>query len=1055
MRRLLGPSRLDTGHVVRFLSALVLAIIGASCHPDSKGVPEGGPCEDKEECRADLTCEYGRCRLRCHDNGECPTDICLPSERDDGDGVCLLPGELHLRCEPEGAGCLEPLYCDEVHDPPECAPPCDPERLPCEDERICVDGRCVFDRECGNGARDPGEQCDDGNRDNTDGCLNDCREARCGDGFVQVGEEDCDDSNEDDTDDCLSSCDIAWCGDGFVHAEDEDCDDENDDNSDGCVEGCFFASCGDGYTWIGHEDCDDGNDVNTDDCVEGCETASCGDGHIWSGHEDCDDGNDDNTDDCVEDCESASCGDGRVWTGHEDCDDGNDDNTDDCVEGCASAECGDGFVWAGHEACDDGNEIDDDACSNDCVPDTCGNGETDAGEECDDGNDDNTDDCLNTCVAASCGDGFVHVDDEECDDGDDRSDTDPNHCRMDCRRAYCGDGVADAGEPCDDGNDDNTDACLVGCIEAECGDGFIEDGIEECDDGHEGNSNEVSGACRTTCFLPWCGDGVIDPGEMCDSGDGCPDDCLPCDDGEGYAGADCMCVRFVDGGSAAEDPDGLTWGSAFRLLREAADSAREAVLAGAPICQVWVAAGNYYSDIDTVDEEGEYLVELEPGVSLFGGFLSGMLTHADRNHIEHATVLYGTDAEFEDFNACHVILVSGGTEAHPVGVIVDGIQVQYAGAILSACDSPNGAGMLIHGTGVMVHVSRSIFYGNSSDGLGGAIAVTDLALLVLENSVINDNLANDGGGLAIIDSARALVINSTFRHNTTARGDDGVGDGAGIFLASEGGEASAEIINSVFDDRDPGAPATIAGENDIFDVAHRARIRYTMINGYEAPGEGNQGDDPLLDSEGRLGAGSPAFDIADACEAPRRDFVGTERVDIRAVAPDVAATELAPPDMGAYEYTGGGLTRGDDWSGECCGAPRSDGDGHTFRQCSLNRPFPLAQRACEGIGGHLATIGSDDEAEAVGRAIEAVAGASEEAWIGAAHFPGTDASDWAWVTEEEWLTPGGASFAEWDWITGCPRTDTGENCMFFHHASFHGCNMVCSDEMAFICETDE
>lgn len=42
---------------------------------------------------------------------------------------------------------------------------------------------------CGDGIKYGQEECDDGNRVNTDDCTNDCRLARCGDGFLQAGEE--------------------------------------------------------------------------------------------------------------------------------------------------------------------------------------------------------------------------------------------------------------------------------------------------------------------------------------------------------------------------------------------------------------------------------------------------------------------------------------------------------------------------------------------------------------------------------------------------------------------------------------------------------------------------------------------------------------------------------------------------------------------------------------------------------------------------------------------------------------------------------------------------
>ncbi|MGH7964906.1 MAG: DUF4215 domain-containing protein, partial [Candidatus Binatia bacterium] len=79
---------------------------------------------------------------------------------------------------------------------------------------------------CGNGQREGQEQCDDGNMDNTDGCLNTCQVATCGDGFVRTdlaGLEECDDANTDTTDACVN-CMIAECGDGFIQAGVEICD---------------------------------------------------------------------------------------------------------------------------------------------------------------------------------------------------------------------------------------------------------------------------------------------------------------------------------------------------------------------------------------------------------------------------------------------------------------------------------------------------------------------------------------------------------------------------------------------------------------------------------------------------------------------------------------------------------------------------------------------------------------------------------------------------------------------------------------------------------------
>jgi len=47
---------------------------------------------------------------------------------------------------------------------------------------------------CGNSFVEPGEECDDGNQSNNDGCTNDCKLAKCGDGFVEAGVELCGDA---------------------------------------------------------------------------------------------------------------------------------------------------------------------------------------------------------------------------------------------------------------------------------------------------------------------------------------------------------------------------------------------------------------------------------------------------------------------------------------------------------------------------------------------------------------------------------------------------------------------------------------------------------------------------------------------------------------------------------------------------------------------------------------------------------------------------------------------------------------------------------------------
>ena len=146
------------------------------------------------------------------------------------------------------------------------------------------------------------EECDDGNDVNTDGCLNDCREARCGDNLVQAGIELCDDGNNADGDECPANCRRAECGDGILQANlGEQCDDGNRVNSDVCLNNCLTAVCGDGLVQQGIEECDDANPINDDACNNNCVAGRCGDG-LKQENEECDDGNQVADDACRNDC---------------------------------------------------------------------------------------------------------------------------------------------------------------------------------------------------------------------------------------------------------------------------------------------------------------------------------------------------------------------------------------------------------------------------------------------------------------------------------------------------------------------------------------------------------------------------------------------------------------------------------------------------------------------------------------------------------------------------------------------------------------------------------
>ena len=114
------------------------------------------------------------------------------------------------------------------------------------------------DNVCGDGIAECGEECDDGNDSNFDECLNDCRLARCGDGYLHWGVEACDDGNNASCDGCSADCSRVddVCGDGIVECG-EECDDGNQTSGDGCSSDCRLEGplCGNGVLDPG-EECD-------------------------------------------------------------------------------------------------------------------------------------------------------------------------------------------------------------------------------------------------------------------------------------------------------------------------------------------------------------------------------------------------------------------------------------------------------------------------------------------------------------------------------------------------------------------------------------------------------------------------------------------------------------------------------------------------------------------------------------------------------------------------------------------------------------------------------
>ena len=427
---------------------------------------------------------------------------------------------------------------------------------------------------CGDGVLDTGEECDEGD-DNGDiagaTCRTTCKLPYCGDAVKDAGEQ-CDDGNNVSTDSCTVLCKNAACGDGFIQSSaGENCEPPG---SAGCASNCIASTGGGGSNKRRT------NRRRTTTTVSSAAKsvkrvkvvpppAGCGN-RIWEPHlgEECDEGDNNGKGTCSRLCKILYCGDGVVSPElYEECEPTPvgianglplyDQPTCGTEPSCSAPRI-DERTKSIHGGC---TRVYLPLCNTESgdAPENCGNGRIDDEEECDGGTG-----CSAQCQKLYCGDGVVqtagadgetgNADDEDCDNGsvcsndsgkscrsrDDcgvqleclfaedvngfrcggessgnactsdfdcatfgecvfNTDVDPS-CPATCQRGICGNSVLEAGESCDDGNADGGDGCSATCSIEEsvpiCGNGILEDG-EECDDGNTDDGDGCSSTCES------------------------------------------------------------------------------------------------------------------------------------------------------------------------------------------------------------------------------------------------------------------------------------------------------------------------------------------------------------------------------------------------------------------------------------------------------------------------------------------------------------------------------------------------------------------------------
>ncbi len=253
--------------------------------------------------------------------------------------------------------------------------------------------------------------------------------------------------------------------------------------------------------------------------------------------------------------------------------------------------------------------------------------------------------------------------------------------------------------------------------------------------------------------------------------------------------------------SAAPGGNGLTWGTAFRELR---DALAIATIPGSGVQEIWVATGSYWPAPPNSSRSSSF--GLLDGVSIYGGFLGYETERDQRDPATHVTVLSGdlngNDSGFFGVadNSYHVVNADGvGPTA-----LLDGFTIRNGAATGSGVDSVGGGLVSYGGSPTLVDCQ---FFRNQAENRGGGAFLqggspTFVRCLFDRNRVNTTNPgAGTGAGLEHTGSPgnHAQIVHCQFRDN------DGTVAGGGLNLG-----ASATLIGCLFEGNDADYGGAIA-----------------------------------------------------------------------------------------------------------------------------------------------------------------------------------------------------------------------------------------------------
>lgn len=408
---------------------------------------------------------------------------------------------------------------------------------------------------------------------------------------------------------------------------------------------------------------------------------------------------------------------------------------------------------------------------------------------------------------------------------------------------------------------------------------------------------------------------------------------------------------YVDATLTTGLDNGSSWANAYQSSK----GLQTALLNVSSGDDIYVAEGTYFPTSGLTRSESFQLIN---GVSLYGGFLGGEATPADRPAFGSAPSILNGDLAGDDAlgmfgdNSFHVVR-AGGTNATAV---LDGFDVVGGNANSSGSNNDRGGGILCAGNASPT-VRNSRFIANRStfggaagycnggaaptftnctfkDGVGGSFGgAFDIAgggAIRFERCLFEGNQAARAGALEIFSTNGVLVTSCVFRDNTATGGN-----GGGAIWVGSGGNTrfvNCTVVNNTATNqaqggmRNQGAGGTVV-RNSIFwnnqgaggamasvnQLTGSINATYCIVQGGLA-GTGNLSADPLfvggVTADLHLAPNSPAIDAGNNNSPPVGtlvDFDGNPRFVDLAFIPDTGSGTTPIIDFGAYEVQGAGF----------------------------------------------------------------------------------------------------------------------------------------------------